>query len=74
MTEERKHGILFAATILAARKLNDVGITPWARATNTVEIRYRKTNYNRRPPTLPFHSARNIPSRFTRTRIPEITR
>jgi hypothetical protein len=31
MTEERKYAILFAATILAARKLSDVGITPWAR-------------------------------------------
>jgi hypothetical protein len=31
MTEERKHAILFAATILAARKLNEVGITPWQR-------------------------------------------
>lgn len=30
MTEERKHAILFAATILAARKLNDIGNTPWA--------------------------------------------
>ena len=30
MTEERKHAILFAATILAARKLNDTGSTPWA--------------------------------------------
>ena len=30
MTEERKHAILFAATILAARKLNDSGSTPWA--------------------------------------------
>lgn len=29
MTEERKHAILFAATILAARKLNDSGNTPW---------------------------------------------
>jgi hypothetical protein len=31
MTEERKHAILFAATILAARKLNDADIKPWAR-------------------------------------------
>jgi hypothetical protein len=31
MTEERKHAILFAATILAARKLNDAEIKPWAR-------------------------------------------
>ncbi len=31
MTEERKHAILFAATILAARKLNDSEIKPWAR-------------------------------------------
>jgi hypothetical protein len=30
MTEERKHAILFAATILAARKLNESGNTPWA--------------------------------------------
>jgi hypothetical protein len=30
MTEERKHAILFAATILAARKLNDHGSAPWA--------------------------------------------
>ena len=30
MTEERKHAILFAAMILAARKLNDSGTTPWA--------------------------------------------
>ena len=29
MTEERKHAILFAATILAARKLNASGIKPW---------------------------------------------
>jgi hypothetical protein len=28
--EQRKFAILFAATILAARKLNDIGITPWA--------------------------------------------
>jgi flavin-binding protein dodecin len=31
MTEERKHAILFAATILAARKLSDIGTTPWSR-------------------------------------------
>ena len=30
MTEERKHAILFAATILAARKLNDGESKPWA--------------------------------------------
>ena len=30
MTEERKHAILFAATILAARKLNDSENKPWA--------------------------------------------
>ena len=30
MTEERKHAILFAATILAARKLNDSESKPWA--------------------------------------------
>jgi hypothetical protein len=29
MTEERKHAILFTATILAARKLNESGIKPW---------------------------------------------
>ncbi|HKW35859.1 MAG TPA: hypothetical protein VJN92_22830 [Candidatus Acidoferrum sp.] len=28
MTEERKHAILFAATILAARKLNEIGTKP----------------------------------------------
>lgn len=28
MTEERKHAILFAATLLAARKLNEVGDKP----------------------------------------------
>jgi hypothetical protein len=31
MTEERKHAILFSATILAARKLSEVGTTSWAR-------------------------------------------
>jgi hypothetical protein len=30
VTEEWKHAILFAATIPAARKLNDIGNTPWA--------------------------------------------
>jgi hypothetical protein len=30
MDEQRKYAILFAATILAARKLNDIGSTPWA--------------------------------------------
>ena len=30
MEEQRKYAILFAATILAARKLNDSGSTPWA--------------------------------------------
>ncbi len=30
MNERRKYAILFAATILAARKLNDSGSTPWA--------------------------------------------
>lgn len=30
MTEEQKHAILFAATILAARKLNDNESKPWA--------------------------------------------
>jgi len=30
MDEQRKYAILFAATILAARKLNDSGSTPWA--------------------------------------------
>lgn len=30
MDEQRKYAILFAATILAARKLNDIGNTPWA--------------------------------------------
>ena len=29
MTEERKHAILFAATLLAARKLNESGMKPW---------------------------------------------
>jgi hypothetical protein len=29
MDEQRKHSILFAATILAARKLNESGIKPW---------------------------------------------
>jgi hypothetical protein len=31
MTEERKHATLFAATILAVRKLNDAETKPWAR-------------------------------------------
>jgi len=31
MTEERKHALLFAATILAARKLNDPQVKPRAR-------------------------------------------
>lgn len=31
MTEERKHAILFAATILAVRKLNETDIKPWGR-------------------------------------------
>ena len=31
MDEQRKFAILFAATILAARKLSEAGITPWAR-------------------------------------------
>ena len=30
MNEERKYAILFATTILAARKLNDPESTPWA--------------------------------------------
>lgn len=30
MDEQRKYAILFAATILAARKLNESGSTPWA--------------------------------------------
>jgi len=30
MDEQRKYAILFAATILAARKLNDVDSKPWA--------------------------------------------
>lgn len=30
MDEQRKYAILFAATILAARKLNDMGSTPSA--------------------------------------------
>ena len=30
MDEQRKYAILFAATILAARKLNESGIKPWA--------------------------------------------
>jgi len=29
MDEQRKYAILFAATILAARNLNDPGIKPW---------------------------------------------
>ncbi len=29
MDEQRKRAILFAATILAARKLNESGIKPW---------------------------------------------
>ena len=29
MTEERKHAILFSATILGARKLKESGIKPW---------------------------------------------
>jgi len=32
VTEERKYAILFAATILAARKLNDPDLKPWPRA------------------------------------------
>lgn len=32
MTEERKHAILFAATILAARRLSDPDLKPWPRA------------------------------------------
>jgi hypothetical protein len=31
MDEQRKYAILFAATILAAGKLNDPEIKPWAR-------------------------------------------
>ena len=30
MDEQRKYAILFAATILAARKLNESASTPWA--------------------------------------------
>jgi hypothetical protein len=30
MDAQRKYAILFAATILAARKFNDSGSTPWA--------------------------------------------
>jgi hypothetical protein len=30
MDKQRKYAILFAATILAARKLNESGCTPWA--------------------------------------------
>ena len=29
MDEQRKHAVLFATTILAARKLNESGIKPW---------------------------------------------
>jgi len=32
MDEQRKFAILFAATILAARKLNDADLKPWPRA------------------------------------------
>src|SRR5215472_80873 len=32
VTEERKFAILFAATILAARKLSDPDLKPWPRA------------------------------------------
>jgi len=32
MEEQRKHAILFAATILAARKLNDPDLKAWPRA------------------------------------------
>ncbi len=32
MDELRKYAILFAATILAARKLSDPNLTPWPRA------------------------------------------
>ena len=32
MDEQRKHAILFAATILAARKLNETGSKPLPRA------------------------------------------
>ena len=32
MDEQRKYAILFAATILAARKLNDPDLKPWPRA------------------------------------------
>jgi len=31
MEEQRKYAILFAATILAARKLNDPNLKPWPR-------------------------------------------
>jgi len=31
MDEQRKFAILFAATILAARKLNDPDLKPWPR-------------------------------------------
>jgi len=32
MEEQRKYAILFAATILAARKLSDPDLKPWPRA------------------------------------------
>jgi hypothetical protein len=31
MDEQRKYAILFAATILAARKLNEADIKPWGK-------------------------------------------
>ena len=35
MDEQRKYAILFAATILAARKLSDPDLKPWPRAAAT---------------------------------------
>ncbi len=32
MDEQRKYALLFAATILAARELNDPDLKPWPRA------------------------------------------
>ena len=43
MTEERKFAILFAATILAARKLSDPDLKPWPR---TAIIRHAISSAN----------------------------
>jgi hypothetical protein len=45
MTEERKHAILFAATLLAARKLNQLDDKPSPAKVGAVEEAIRQAAY-----------------------------